>query len=219
MKIYNYDPINGEYIGEGVADPDPLEGVDENGNPNNWLIPGGATFIAPPAYMPGNVTVFRDGKWGYVKATEGPRGEKSDEPHGPDANDVVAERNRRLALGFYYDFDDERGEHFFATTTEDMVGWDEVSKLANALVMSGVGDTKIQILTGHGATDVTALEWQLILIFAGTVRQPLFAASFVLQAMDPIPSDYMDDEYWPPVSAAKIVVPIEGVKLPETTEE
>jgi hypothetical protein len=42
--------------------------------------------------------------------------------------DVVAERARRLALGFLYDFGDARGVHHIGTTLDDMNGWDEVAK-------------------------------------------------------------------------------------------
>src|SRR5690606_41968408 len=42
---------------------------------------------------------------------------------------VVAERDRRLAMGFDYDFQDERGVHRISTTPADMAGWDEVTKL------------------------------------------------------------------------------------------
>ncbi len=45
------------------------------------------------------------------------------------SDDVISERDRRLSLGFEYDFGNERGVHHIATTPEDMKGWDEVSKL------------------------------------------------------------------------------------------
>lgn len=197
MKIYNYDH-NGEFTSEGVADVDPLEGIDEvTGEPRNWLIPAMATFKAPPAAMPGNARVFRDGTWGYVKVSTGPEGDISDDPHGPDVDDVAAERNRRLEAGFMHDFGPGIGLHYIGTTPADMAGWDEVTKLANAYIMSGAPDEQIGIMTGTGPAMVSALSWQQVLIHAGQVRQPLFAASFALQAADPIPADYEDDKYWP----------------------
>lgn len=212
MKIYNYQSGTGEFLSEGVADPDPMEGVDEEtGEPNAWLMPALATTIKPPAAKPGNAIVFRNGKWGYVKVSDGPDGELTDSPHPPDQGDVAAERNRRLSLGFYYDFGDDRGEHFFGTTTEDMVGWDEVTKLANAMIMSGAMDTEIQIMTGTGPATVTALEWQNVLIRAGEVRQPLFAASFMLQGMETVPEDYKDDKYWPEAPVPKVIEPHPGI--------
>lgn len=212
MKIYNYQSGTGEFLSEGVADPDPLEGVnEETGEPNAWLMPALATTIKPPAYKPGNVVVFREGKWGYVKMSDGPEGELTDAPHPPNGDDIAEERNRRLALGFFYDFGDDRGENFFGTTAEDMAGWDEVTKLANAMIMSGAMDTDIQIMTGTRPVTVSALEWQNVLIRAGEVRQPLFGASFILQAMNPIPSDYKDDKYWPDQPMPKVVEPHPGV--------
>lgn len=56
MKIYHYDFESGVYLGEGVADPSPLEeGV--------WLIPAQATEIAPPKISLGKYAAFKDGKW------------------------------------------------------------------------------------------------------------------------------------------------------------
>ena len=112
-------------------------------------------------------------------------------------NDIVQERERRLAEGFDYDFGDERGVHRIATTKADMEGWDEVSKVATAL--SGLGDTvtTITIMTETGLASITATEWFSIAIAAGLFRQPIWAGSFALQAMDPIPADYAtNDAYW-----------------------
>ena len=111
-------------------------------------------------------------------------------------NDVVLERERRLELGFDYDFEDVRGVHRIGTTKADMVGWRDVIDYANALIDSGSGSTQINIVTDTGPTAVTALEWQAIMLAAATVRQTLWAKSFALQAMDPIPMDYRDDNHW-----------------------
>lgn len=214
MKIYNYDADTGEFLGEGVADADPMAGLNEEGEPNGWLYPAHSTTEPAPSPMPGNATVFRDGKWGYVKVSAGPDGEQTDDPHGPDAEDVAAERERRLELGFGYDFGDARGNHFIGTTKADMAGWDEVTKLANALIMSGQPDTKIAIMTGNGPVEVTAMEWQKVLIAAGAHRQPIFAASFALQYADPIPDDYKDDQYWPVNEAPPHITPAPGKDAP-----
>ena len=110
---------------------------------------------------------------------------------------IVAERRIRLSAGFDYDFGDARGVHSIGTTDADMAGWDEVTKGANALINIGAGSTEINIATNTGACAVTAIEWQAILIAATQFRQPIYAASFALQAMDPIPSDYATNEtYW-----------------------
>lgn len=109
---------------------------------------------------------------------------------------VVAERERRLGLGFEYDFNDERGVHRIGTAADDMRGWDEVTKISQAALAVGLPDTLIEITTDTGRVNVTALEWQHVLLAAGAARQPLFSASFVLQAMNPIPLDFADDAYW-----------------------
>ena len=46
--IYNAHPVTREFIGTGVADPDPLE-------PDNWLIPAYAYADAPPDIPSGHV--------------------------------------------------------------------------------------------------------------------------------------------------------------------
>lgn len=111
--------------------------------------------------------------------------------------DVIAERARRLAAGFDYDFGDARGVHRIGTTEEDLRGWDEVSKGSSAAVALGMADSPIQIVTDTGPVTITAIEWQMILLAAAAARQPIWAASFALQMADPIPSDFADDSYWP----------------------
>mgnify|MGYP001037737169 FL=1 len=56
LKIYHYDPKTGDLLGEGKADPDPLE-------KGNWLIPAHATSIEPPAAAKDKVTRFDGDKW------------------------------------------------------------------------------------------------------------------------------------------------------------
>lgn len=114
----------------------------------------------------------------------------------PTTADIIIERERRLALGFDYDFKDTRGIHHIGTTDADMKGWDEVSKVASAMLALGDQTTVINIVTNTGPAAVTALEWQHILIAAATFRQPIWAASFVLQAMNPIPTDITVDALW-----------------------
>jgi len=115
----------------------------------------------------------------------------------PTIGDVTRERNRRLEAGFTYDFGDARGVHFFATKESDMGGWDEVSKGAQAAIALGHSGTSIDLVTETGPVTVTALEWQQILVAATAHRQPIWQASFLLQAMSPIPVDLVDDSYWP----------------------
>ena len=110
--------------------------------------------------------------------------------------DVVIERERRLAAGFTYDFGDARGVHEVGTTDADMRGWEEVTQLANALLASGDTTTEIDIVTNTGPAKVTAPEWHQVLLAAAAFRQPIWAASFALQATETIPSDYTNDTHW-----------------------
>lgn len=114
----------------------------------------------------------------------------------PNGVDVQNERKRRLAFGFSYDFGDARGVHQIGTTPADMEGWRDVIDYANALIDSGDTTTQITIVTDTGSTAVTAPEWQAIILVAASVRQNIWAKSFALQAMQPIPGDYADDKYW-----------------------
>lgn len=115
----------------------------------------------------------------------------------PPETAVIRERERRLALGFDYDFEDGRGVHRIGTTDQDMKGWDEVTDLADALTAKGDTTTTIAIVTDTGPCNVTAPEWADIRIAAGAFRQPIWAASFTITATNPIPADYADDERWP----------------------
>lgn len=112
------------------------------------------------------------------------------------ADSVIQERARRLALGFDYDFGDERGVHHIGTTEADMRGWDEVTMLASALLALGDTTSMITIVTETGPAEVTAVEWQQVLVAAAQFRQPIWAASFALQQMEPIPENFADDQWW-----------------------
>lgn len=110
--------------------------------------------------------------------------------------DVMIERARRLSLGFNYDFGDARGVHHIGTTDADMLGWREVTDASNALIALGQPNATLQIVTDTGPATITAMEFQSVLAAAALARQPIWAASFALQAMSPIPSDYAADSYW-----------------------
>lgn len=118
------------------------------------------------------------------------------DPAVPTAAAIIRERNRRLAGGFEYDFGDSRGVHRIGTTAADMVGWDEVSMAASALIATGQGQAPISIATDTGPCVVTALEWQQILLAATVFRQPIWLASFAIQEMGIIPADFTDDRFW-----------------------
>lgn len=187
MQVYSYDPKSGHLLGPVEAQKNPLE-------PGEFLIPAHATEIAPPPAKEGFSIVFSDDAWGYLAQT-GDQTEPTPEPVYT-VEMVVQERERRLALGFDYDFGDTRGVHHIGTTAQDLKNWDEVTKLAQAAINLGQPDTMINIITDTGPCQVTATEWQHVLLAAGEARQPIFHASFALQAMDSIPADYAADARW-----------------------
>lgn len=113
-----------------------------------------------------------------------------------DPNRIIAERSRRLAEGFTYDFGDERGAHRIGTTEEDLRGWDEVSKVAQASVLLGQPDMPLNIVTDTGAVSLSAQEWQKVLVAAARFRQPIWIKSFELLKTSPIPPDFTSDKHW-----------------------
>lgn len=56
MKIYNYNGVTGEFIGESTARKSPLED-------NVYLIPANATKVKPPSKNKDTVSVFKDSEW------------------------------------------------------------------------------------------------------------------------------------------------------------
>jgi hypothetical protein len=59
MKIYHYDPITFEFLGEDVAYPDPLD-------IGKFLIPAHATTIEPPNTEENKVAIFNGKLWNVV---------------------------------------------------------------------------------------------------------------------------------------------------------
>lgn len=57
MNIYHYNPITGEFLSVGLADPNPLE-------PGKFLIPAHATEIEPPVTSEKQVAVWKGSAWG-----------------------------------------------------------------------------------------------------------------------------------------------------------
>ncbi len=68
MKIYMFDEVTKEYLGEEDALIDPLE-TQKQGKPI-YLLAANATFERPPAAKPGYARIFADG-WQYVDDNRG----------------------------------------------------------------------------------------------------------------------------------------------------
>lgn len=130
-------------------------------------------------------------------------GKSSTKPYAPSPMTVThgmlsAELDRRLSLGFDFDFKDARGVHHFGTTAKDMERWiQEVTPLAQAAMNMSDPDRLISIKTDTGVTIVSASEWWSVLDAASQWRQPLYAAYFALKSQQDIPQDYaVNDDYW-----------------------
>ncbi|WP_333631535.1 hypothetical protein [Agrobacterium cavarae] len=117
----------------------------------------------------------------------------------PTPEMLTAELERRLSLGFDFDFNDARGVHRFGTTPKDMERWiQEVTPLAQAAMNMGEPNRQIGIKTETGPVAVKASEWWGVLNAAAAWRQPIYAAYFSLKEQTPIPSDYAaNPAYWP----------------------
>jgi hypothetical protein len=114
----------------------------------------------------------------------------------PSVEDVAAERSRRLAVGFDYDFKDGRGVHHIGTSESDLRGWAEVTDWMNANLARNNPSAQLNILTDTGAVSVTPLDWADILQAATEFRQPIWMASFWVAEHNPIPTDYHEDKWW-----------------------
>jgi|TARA_R110000796_G_scaffold100176_1_gene208790 hypothetical protein len=186
MLLHGYNPSDGSFTGTSkFSNP-----VMEEAQKGDAIIVDDFAFVeAADLYETDGQTFTLIAGWEAIKA-------ERNQPPAPTVTDIITERERRLAAGFDYDFADARGVHTIGTTKADLDGWDEVSKAASALVALGLPDQSISIVTDTGPCDVTAIEWQSVLVAAMQFRQPIFAASFVLQYSDPIPQDYADDVNW-----------------------
>lgn len=64
-KIYNYHGVTGEFIGESIADADPLE-------QGNWLIPANAALDSAPSANKGCAVRRSEFGWEQVEDNRGP---------------------------------------------------------------------------------------------------------------------------------------------------
>lgn len=80
MKIYNYNPETGVYVGESFADQDPLV-------QGNWLIPAHATQVEPLQPQTGKLVCFENGTWFYKDIPVEPV-EPQPEPYKPSVEEV-----------------------------------------------------------------------------------------------------------------------------------
>lgn len=89
MQIYHYHPETGEYLGDGLADPSPLE-------PGKYLVPAHATTSAPPTAMAGKVRVWR-GEWVFEPMAQGEP--PVDPGYEPSIHDLAAAKLEAINSG------------------------------------------------------------------------------------------------------------------------
>ncbi len=77
MKIYHYSE-QGEFIAEGMADPDPM-------SPGSWLVPANATNVEPPKEVQGRKRIFIAGGWEFKDV---PAEESKEELPAPTAEEI-----------------------------------------------------------------------------------------------------------------------------------
>lgn len=82
MKIYHYEKDRGLFLGEGMADTDPMRG-------GFWIIPANATTKAPPADVAEKTRHWSGTKWVYQNVPELPE---------PDAEPTPAQARRKDIL-------------------------------------------------------------------------------------------------------------------------
>jgi hypothetical protein len=202
--IYNYDPTTGEYASTNIAMPDPLENP-EGLDTGTFIVPANATLTTPPPVKTNNLRVFRDGKWGYVANIQDA---PSDDPVPPSTKLIDAERDKRIADGFYFDSvlyqarPDDR---------ENIAG--AVQAASNAVALGAEqGDFSWQRVLLPTAPDMfewiaadntrVAMDAQTVILFGYTAmmhKQAHIAAGRALKDMTPIPDTFNDDMYWPAV--------------------
>lgn len=161
---------DGNYLGS-------FDGADEE-IPEDF-----ADGVAVPSAPTDGREVWSGGKW---------------VPAVPTPDLLTLELERRLSLGFDFDFGDARGVHHFGTTPKDMERWiQEVTPLAQSAMNRGEPNREIGIKTETGPAAVKASEWWAVLDAAADWRQPLYAAYFALKARPAIPADYATNPaYW-----------------------
>lgn len=156
------------------------------------LIPAGCVVTAPPEIPEGKLARWIGTEWELIDVAEpAPEAE-------PEAEEwtLAQERDRRLAMGFSFDFGDERGVHIIGTTADDMRGWDEVSQICDLIRRGVIDQPAIGISTETGDVEITPAEWDLVVAAAAAFRQPVWQASFALANLDELPADFADDAWW-----------------------
>lgn len=192
MTIYLYDPLGYYLRTEVIGMTDPL--------------PGPCTLTKPPEVVGEQVAIYRDWKDEWEILAKKPA---APAPYIPPVEpwQIDQERDRRTSMGFVY------AGKAFQTENQSQID-DILGKMTDALAAITVDDAHPGNL--HWASPDYEFAWcaadgslvpmdaQTCLAFTrAAVRRKtmLVAAGLALKAMSPIPVDYMDDKYWPPLDS------------------
>jgi hypothetical protein len=84
MNIYHFQPTTGRYLGQGIADADPL-------TPDAWLLPAHCTQTPPPSVGSGFFAKFEEGAWQTMAEPPAPP-----EPTPPTLAELKASKNTEI---------------------------------------------------------------------------------------------------------------------------
>lgn len=216
MDIYHYSALNGEFLGVGEADPDPLVH-------DNWLYPANSTLVVPPdVTLPDTVARFLAGSWSVVPDLRGtkywldgvehviltinetvPDGASNvappEVPGVLTSTDVNTERDRRVLLGSAFTLTGYNREVHLAGDAQSRENLSERKDIAKELMEAG---------------DVTSeMVWRDELDFVHLLTPPqmrelwfkgvmyvdaIYQASWPLKDNPAgVPDDYKEDHHWP----------------------
>lgn len=113
------------------------------------------------------------------------------------AEQINTERDRRIALGAEVTV----GDVTFSVQTRDDKDFRNINGLATkGVVLSMQGDAETTVSFRDADNEERLLNGEGLISMADQVAQhvsAIYAASWALKAMTPIPADYAADSYWP----------------------
>lgn len=171
--------------------------------PGNVSIPTPSTDIPPPETHGTEVAVWRDwlNNWEVLPSKPVPP------PPSAQPWEIDQEKDRRTAMGFMFE-----GKAYLTETQSQMN--DILGALADATAAITVdqaqpgdlrwADPRYDFAWSAADGSGVPMDAQTCLAFTrAAVRRKslLVGAGLALKAMNPIPVDYMDDKYWPPMDS------------------
>lgn len=200
MEVYQTNQ-DGYYVGSLLADPDPLE-------PGNWLIPGGCVTTPPPTYGENELPVWNGSEWQVVAVEPEP------DPNAPIVLtpeqelenlllNITAERNFRMRNKVWFDgnlYDSDEGSLQRITGAATLAGFAIANGAQSGDLLWHGGTQPFVWITAENT--LTPMDAQTMFAFGQRAAEHeslhIFAAR-ALKDMDPVPTDYQNDAYWPPL--------------------